>query len=565
VDLEDGVCEVDTGILGEHLETQLQQRGATLGHFPSSIYCSTVGGWVATRSAGQCSGRYGKIEDMTLAVEGVLGTGEPFHARAPAPGAVDMRALLVGSEGTFGFLTRATLRVWPRPHTVKGMAFTYDTMEAAWEVLRGLYQAGLRPAVTRLYDPFDTLVFMQGAKKGDPEAAPARKGTHAPSATVEALTRRALEHPRALNALASAVSAASGGRCLLLVLFEATREEPVEPMLKRARAIARSGRGSDAGDGPARRWRARRHAVSYRMPPTFVGGLWADTMEVAAPWSRLGALYDNVREALGRGGFVMAHLSHAYPDGCSIYFTFVGGSRTDDEALVTYDDTWRRALVAAHRAGGTGAHHHGVGRSKRAAMALAGGAGVRWLEALRASADPDGVFARGALVPPLDEPLPAAPAHPCGAEPAVDARSRLVTLPVGTTLAEARALLGPYGLSLSGESQGTVGQWLREGAPGAPSEDPVDHLVAGWEARLPSGERAWWQPSPRRSAGPDVFSLLASDGRFGALTAVTLRAFAAEETGPRWLAPCKVPTGRDPALEAWVDRAAARVPGLAGR
>ena len=116
--------------------------------------------------------------------------------------------------------------------------------------------------------------------------------------------------------------------------------------------------------------------MSYRQPPTYARGVWVDTMEVAAPWSRLEALYDNVREALGGGGFVMAHMSHAYPDGCSIYFTFVGASKTDADAAVTYDATWKRALAAAHAAGGTVAHHHGVGRSKRSAMGLEWGAGV---------------------------------------------------------------------------------------------------------------------------------------------------------------------------------------------
>ncbi len=180
VNLREGRCEVDAGALGEHLEQQLRRRGATLGHFPSSIYCSTVGGWVVTRSAGQCSGRYGKIEDMVLGLDGVLADGSAYAVDGASPDAPDHRALLVGSEGLFGFVSRARLRVWPAPTAWEGAAFTFSSMRDAWEVIRALYQRGLRPAVTRLYDPFDTYVFMQGAsaKHADAprraRAAPAR-------------------------------------------------------------------------------------------------------------------------------------------------------------------------------------------------------------------------------------------------------------------------------------------------------------------------------------------------------------------------------------------------------
>src|SRR5271170_6154611 len=101
--------------------------------------------------------------------------------------------------------------------------------------------------------------------------------------------------------------------------------------------------------------------------------MFSDTMEVAAPWSKLGALYDGVRHALGDHVFVMAHMSHAYPDGCCIYFSFAGtagksGDNWDDASERVYDAAWRAALDAAVKAGGTIAHHHGVGRSKAPAM-----------------------------------------------------------------------------------------------------------------------------------------------------------------------------------------------------
>jgi alkyldihydroxyacetonephosphate synthase len=553
VDLATGQCVVDAGILGEHLEEKLRRRGATLGHFPSSIYCSTVGGWVATRSAGQCSGRYGKIEDMVLGVEGVLGDGSGFNAGAPRAGEIDHRALLVGSEGTFGFLTRATLRVWPAPTGHLGLAFTYGSMRDAWETLRALYQAGLRPAVTRLYDPFDTWLFLQGSEKREPRSPDAPSpGRTQPR--VEALLRHVLDHPKALNAAAHLVADGIYGRSLLLVVFEHAGEEPVEDAVARARSICVSHGGRDNGDAPWKRWLVRRHAVSYRQPPTYARGVWVDTMEVAAPWSHLEKLYDDVREALGGGGFVMAHMSHAYPDGCSIYFTFAGASPDDADAVATYDRTWARALEAAHRAGGTVAHHHGVGRSKRGVMGLEWGAGVQLLDALRRAADPRGILVRGALVPSRNEPVGAGPVAPVGIR--VDARSRLVDVDVETPLAALREALRREHLTLpEGEGEGTVRAWLA--AHVGPTRDPVDHQVAGWRARLPSGAAMGWCAAPRRSTGPDVLPLLARDGRFGVLDGVVLRVRGADEHGDAWLAPCEVsPRAPDPALTAWLDRAA---------
>jgi alkyldihydroxyacetonephosphate synthase len=340
VDLEAGVCVADAGILGTHLEDQLKRRGATLGHFPSSIQCSTLGGWVVTRGAGQCSGRYGKIEDMTLAMDGVLGNGEPFTLDAPRPGEPDLRELMVGSEGLFGFVTRATMRVWPAPTDWRGRGFTFATMRDAWEAIRAIFQAGLRPAVARLYDPIDTYVFLQGATSATPSAP---KTPERPSPAAEWLLRRVLDAPSAVNAIADLASTRLYTRSLLIVIFEGDGDDPQAEALARATALCKKGGARDEGEGPAA-LALRRHAVSYRQPPTYERGLWVDTMEVAAPWSRLGALYEGCAGALSRRGFVMAHMSHAYPDGCSIYFTFVGASPSDDAALETYDATWRAAL-----------------------------------------------------------------------------------------------------------------------------------------------------------------------------------------------------------------------------
>src|SRR5204862_6746986 len=128
-----------------------------------------------------------------------------------------------------------------------------------------------------------------------------------------------------------------------------------------------AGGGPSVGPARARHWFERRYAVSYDQSHVFRNGAFSDTMEVAAPWSRVEALYESVRRALGQKALVMAHLSHAYPDGCSIYFTFVAPSPTM-EVVRMHAGLWHEALAAVREAGGTIAHHHGVGRLRAEAL-----------------------------------------------------------------------------------------------------------------------------------------------------------------------------------------------------
>ncbi|MEO8797185.1 MAG: FAD-binding oxidoreductase, partial [Polyangiaceae bacterium] len=157
LDRTKSTLDVEAGEMGLPLEDKLNREGFTLGHFPSSIVCSTVGGWVAARSAGQNSGYYGKIEDMVVSLECVTGAGEivKLSRRTHGP---DLVPLVVGSEGTMAIITAAELRLHPVP-TARGFgAWSFPSTETGWEAMRELFQAGLRPAVCRLYDPFDAML-----------------------------------------------------------------------------------------------------------------------------------------------------------------------------------------------------------------------------------------------------------------------------------------------------------------------------------------------------------------------------------------------------------------------
>jgi alkyldihydroxyacetonephosphate synthase len=427
----DRILEVDAtrltvtaecGINGERLERALEQRGLTLGHFPSSIYCSTLGGWLAARSAGQMSTRYGKIEDMTLSVTGVTGRGDTIvTGRLGRTGAgPDWTQLLVGSEGTLAILTQATLRVRPAPEARLLRGFELGRVTAGLEAIRRVLQRGLRPAVVRLYDEFDSWMALRGGEH-EPARPGARPGAGAlpslegapadldddgllgrlralqPKSLRRDALAAVLDRPRILNALVDLGAQRLGRRgCLLIVGCEGARPRAEAEARLVFAEIERAG-GKDLGEEPGRRWLRRRYAVSYGMSKMYEAGAFVDTMEVAATWERLVDLYQGVRAALSRHAFVMAHFSHAYPEGCSIYFTFAGHAPTRAAAEKKYDALWRDGLAAATRAGGTISHHHGVGLMKGPAMAEEHRESMAIYEALKRAFDPDGILNPGKM------------------------------------------------------------------------------------------------------------------------------------------------------------------------
>ncbi len=394
------------GVIGQILEDRLLEAGFTLGHYPSSIHCSTVGGWLAARSAGQCSGRYGKIEDMATRIECVIGGGEILSADFDQDSAAFDRSrvdralapLLIGSEGTLGIITDSTLAISPKPGDRIVASFSFPSFAAGIDALRQIYQLGLRPAVARLYDPFDTMMARRGRVKkriADPSEAKARTRFKLPGPA--AALRSALRMPALLNRIVDAVPDDAYGGSMMVLLWE---DDPRLASAERdeVRRIAGQLSADDLGPDPAMKWLGHRHSVSYRQSVIFANGGFVDTMEVSAPWSRIYGTYEAVREALAPHAFVMAHSSHSYPDGGSLYFTFAGAAKDDDKAEALYDQTWRAALAAAQSAGASISHHHGVGRSKAPRMTSDQGAANDVVRALKHTLDPRNIFNVGALL-----------------------------------------------------------------------------------------------------------------------------------------------------------------------
>lgn len=347
-----------TGVMGNVLESTLSERGLTLGHFPQSIDISSLGGWLAARSCGQKSSRYGRIEDMVIEMEVVLAGGRIVRTLKPPKSATgpDLARIFLGSEGTLGVITQATLACGRAPAVVSHGTYRFDGFAEGLEAVKRIAQAGLRPAVCRLLDPQDAFIGLR-------EKAP--------------------------------------GGAVLLLRFEGDALAEVEE--KAVRAVVANAGGEDLGDALTEDWWINRnHAVEAVQQVMFDGLLgptgMVDTIEVAGLWP-VDELYNGVRDALsGVTPLVGCHASHVYPQGTCLYFTFLYGDSPDDKVTEErYHQAWADAMRAVRAAGGTITHHHGVGLLRAPWIAEELGEGMHVLRAMKQALDPHGILNPGKL------------------------------------------------------------------------------------------------------------------------------------------------------------------------
>jgi len=363
VDPVSQTVEVQAGVRGDRLEEALAGHDLTTGHYPQSIAISTVGGWIAASSAGQASTGFGAIEDILLGLTAVLPTGEVLRCKAVPRSAAgpDLRRLLVGSEGTLAVLTEATLACRDRPLAWEWLAAGFPGFGPMADALRRVRRAGTGAAVLRGYDETDAQ-FSFGS----------------------------LNHQ---------------GGCVALAGFP-VGPPGLEARKQAAAAIMREA-GTDLGARYGEHWEQHRNdavqTYAQIMGPerAFGAGAIVDTMEVAGLWSAVPRLYQEVRQALaGHAQVVGCHLSHLYPSGSSLYFTFLINGADEQDAEAKYRRAWDQAAASCAGAGGTITHHHGVGRLKAPYLAAElGAAGTGLLTSIRAALDPAQIMNQGAMRP----------------------------------------------------------------------------------------------------------------------------------------------------------------------
>jgi alkyldihydroxyacetonephosphate synthase len=345
-------------MMGDVYEATIVQRGYTTGHYPQSIARATVGGLVATRSAGQFSTKYGNIEDLCLGLEVVLPSGNvvrlaPFPRSATGP---QLRELFLGSEGAFGIVTEATLKIFPLPERREVASFAFPTVAAGLEAIRRILRPGWRPAVVRLYDAPET------ARHFSAQSPPADS-------------------------------------CLLLVVCEGPAALAAAE-LTACTQVAESMGATAVGAAPVEHWLGHRNEVPSW---TFFleNGLVVDTIEVAATWDKVAALYERVVSSLREVPGILnasAHSSHSYSSGTNLYITFALRPENYADAEARYLEAWGRVMEATITAGGTIAHHHGIGRLRVPWLERELGSAFPILQALKRTLDPAGIMNPGTLL-----------------------------------------------------------------------------------------------------------------------------------------------------------------------
>lgn len=385
VDARSCTARIEAGIFGPDLEQQLGEHGLTLGHFPDSFLHSTLGGWIATRSAGMQSDRYGKIEDMVLAIhmvttEGVIAT----RAVPKSSNGIDVNHLCIGSEGTLGVITQASMRVHPRPESRVVQGYMFPEFEAGIEALRECTQQECMPAMVRLNDPDKTALSLAFR----PPPSPVSK---AMSSLFKAYLRvRGFALPRA---------------CLMLTAFEGTRIG-VARQLSQVQAVYRRfgavGMGAHAGHS----FEATKYDFPHIRDFLLDRDVTTDVSETSTVWSNIIPLYREGMAALRASilesevrPWVGCHISHTYQSGASVYFTF-GFKQQPGQEMLQYLRVKRAIQQSFIDHGATLSHHHAVGTEHLPWLAAdISPLGVETIAAIKRRLDPNNLMNPGRLQP----------------------------------------------------------------------------------------------------------------------------------------------------------------------
>lgn len=385
LDADSGVATIEAGALGPELEAALNSQGFTLGHFPDSFEFSTLGGWIATRSAGMQSDTRGKIEDMVIALkvvtpEGILETrAVPKSAAGP-----DLNQIVIGSEGAFGVITEATMRVYRiQSHEYRGLLF--PNFAAGVGFMRECWEAGIAPSTMRLSNSQETEF---GMCLKPPS-----------SALKHALTRAVGFYLRRFRGFKLDQA------CLMILGWEGTIAQ-IETRRSAALAVARQFNAFDAGQSAGDAWYARKYDYPYLRDLVMKHGGMADVTETSVLWGDVLRTYEKIHAGLsqavrqgGTPGYVGCHVSHAYPTGVCLYFTFAMAQDVKDP-LGQYLGVKRRAMELVLEAGAALSHHHSVGYEHLPWLGrYVGPAGLAAYAGLKRSLDPEDICNPGKLVP----------------------------------------------------------------------------------------------------------------------------------------------------------------------
>jgi alkyldihydroxyacetonephosphate synthase len=379
------IARIEAGVFGPDLEEQLGAHGVTLGHFPDSFLHSTLGGWIATRSAGMQTDKYGKIEDMVIALRMVTPEGVIETREVPkASNGIDVKHLCIGSEGTLGVITEATMRVHAIPKSRQVQGYLFPEFEGGIEAMHQCVRQECTPTMVRLNDPDKTALSLafRPPSSGFNQVAGSLFKTY--------LRAKGFVQPRT---------------CLMLTAIEGSLRD-VSKRLQHAEAIYKQCGAVRLGTGAGKSFEETKYDFPYIRDFLLDRNVTTDVSETSTVWSNIVSLYQDtitvLRAEISKSRvrpWAGCHISHTYPCGASLYFTF--GFRQDPGREMEQYLQVKRAVQQSfidHRA--TLSHHHAVGTEHLPWLAAdISPTGVRAISSVKQGLDPRNIMNPGRLLP----------------------------------------------------------------------------------------------------------------------------------------------------------------------
>ena len=382
-------ARIQGGVLGPHMEEQLNEQAVTLGHFPDSFEYSTLGGWIATRSAGMQSDKYGKIEDMVISLRMVTPSGTIVTRDVPkSSNGIDIKHICIGSEGILGIITEALLQIHPLPEYRKIYGYIFPDFASGLKAVRECEEKEWKPMLMRLSDAGKTeLSFAYKSKSGGLK--------HFFSRAVQSYLKDIKKFDLSKT-------------CLMLAGFEGNKEY-FTAQKKQVNAIYKKHGAVNLGTGPGQSFEKGKYDFPYLRDYVMDRNIMADVAETSTVWGNVLPLYEAGMKAIetsvnntGKTPFSGCHISHTYRSGASLYFTF-GCEQIPGRELEQYLYVKKSIQDAFLQNGGTLSHHHAVGTEHLPWIEQdLSTAGLHAVKALKEGLDPQRIMNPGKIVPDLD-------------------------------------------------------------------------------------------------------------------------------------------------------------------
>ncbi|KJH41490.1 FAD linked oxidase protein [Dictyocaulus viviparus] len=372
INKENLTCRAQAGIVGQSLERQLNAKGYTCGHEPDSIEFSTLGGWISTRASGMKKNKYGNIEDLVVHINFATAKGM-LQKQCQVPrisSGPDLHHIIIGSEGLFGVVTEATIKIFPLPEVKRYGSLIFPNFSHGVAFFREVARQRIQPASLRLVDN-EQFIMGQALKIEIDEI------------------------------------------CAATCVFEGSADE-VNHDEQRLYALAEQYNGVVGGEENGKYGYRLTFAIAYLRDLGMEYGILGESFETSVAWDKVVGLCRNVKTLIKRESkklgiqypvLTSCRITQVYDAGACVYFYFGFNARGLHNGLEVYDKIETAARDEIIACGGSISHHHGIGKLRKQWMLTSQGAvGISLLKAIKVELDPANIFANANLVDIIGSP-----------------------------------------------------------------------------------------------------------------------------------------------------------------